>query len=291
MSLWQRIKGGLSGPPPEQPSPLQVLTAHIDAFVERVASLSPSGKRSLSVVQPEGQRVIAIEAGLSRIEISGDVSGLRVRLLPDSFFPGVVGRPSDKADELERAGLLRDESGCFAVSVDVPMGDASRDLAQRIERVLHEILEHPADRFYSVAIESVRTPENTELITNIEKLVKAQDFDSRRLVYQSFINGLFFVPLELPSDTRLPAGVRAWQKGGLVDKGEEWAVFSDEDALGRAGRSLSEVAVVSGIRIVRCAEAHGVAALKINPKSRIGGEFLRNEVWMICDYLRKLGVS
>ena len=62
-------------------------------------------------------------------------------------------------------------------------------------------------------------------------------------------------------------------------------------AVGSSWGTLSEVALVSGIRIARSAEAHGVAALKINPKSRIGGEFLRNEVWMMCDYLRKLGVS
>jgi hypothetical protein len=106
----------------------------------------------------------------------------------------------------------------------------------------------------------------------------------------AFINALLYLPLTSPDDASVPAGVRVSGRSGLVDKGEEWTVYSDEQAFARAGLEPSEVALVSGVRLIRAAEAAGIAALRINPSSRIGGEFLRNEVWMMGDYLRKIGV-
>jgi hypothetical protein len=239
------------------------------------------------VVQNAPPSLVAIDAGLSRLEVSRTADGLVLGLLPDVFFPGVVEFTPDRERVLVDLGMQRDDWGCF-VAAATPVEDLDAVVA-RVRRVLSDVLDRDAGLHFGVAIERERVPDNSELISSIQALVKAQDLDSRRLVYQAFLNALVYVPLDLPEDVGEPARVRPFVRGGFVDKGEDWAVYSDRQALERAQLTLREVALVPGIRVVQAGEAQGIAALKINPRSRIGGEFLRNELWMMGDYLRKIG--
>lgn len=293
MSLWQRIKGRAGRP--EEPTRRDVLAAHIDAFRERYAEASRNavrrgadGRLALSVLAQDRPSRVVVQLGLDRLELVATREGFSLRLFPDVFFPGSVDLGEDKRAVLGELGLCRDRAGCFATEFDADA--ASRSMCDAIEAVLFRVLDHGRDAFYGVSIEPERRPDNSDLIDSIQALVKARDLDARRLVYQAFINALLYVPLTAPEDRSLPARVRASSGGGLVDKGEEWTVYSDEDAFRRGGLGSEDVALVSGVRLVHAAEAEGIVALKINPRSRIGGEFLRNELWMMGDYLRKIGV-
>jgi hypothetical protein len=291
VSLWQRIKQRASRP--AEPTRRQVLEAHIEAFLERYLDVArearrSDGKLSLSVLGDGQPSRVVVEAGLDRLEVVARSRGLGLWLLPDAFLPGATELTAPKRTLLAQLGFARERGGQYASSFE-PRAQHTR-LCDALERVLFEVLDHPADAFYSVSIEPERVPDNSQLMASIQHLVKVRDLDARRLLYQAFINALLYLPLTSPDDASVPAGVRVSGRSGLVDKGEEWTVYSDEQAFARAGLEPSEVALVSGVRLIRAAEAAGIAALRINPSSRIGGEFLRNEVWMMGDYLRKIGV-
>lgn len=294
MSLWDRLRTGLSLTP-KDPEPVDILGAHLDAYLERyalpkLAQRKTSGQLSLTVVAEETVRVVVVESRLSRVEISGRQDELVVRVLGDSFLPGVKELTESKQKLLSDLGLRRETNSDFAFSWDLQQAGGSRQLARRIESLLVELLDHGADDVYSVAIEPQRSLDNSQLIDSIQQLVKRQDFDARRLVYQAFLNSALYLPVAPPAEQLAPTRVRPWRQSGMVDKGEDWAVFSDLEALLRGGMVPEQAQLVSGLRLVAAAEAHGIAALMINPKSRIGGEFLRNEIGMMGDYLRKLGI-
>jgi hypothetical protein len=289
--LWQRIKAKATAS--AEPTRREVLRAHVEAFVERYADAvraarrGPDGRLSLTVLSEAPSRVV-VEARLNRLEVVARARGLAVWLLPDAFFPGAVELTDDKRALLGRLGFARGHGGRYVATFD--SDPAIEKVCDAIEQVLFGALDHPTDAFYSVSIEPERVPDNSALIDSIRHLVKVRDLDARRLLYQAFINSLLYVPLTSPDDALVPAAVRASGASGFVDKGEEWSVYSDDEAFARAGLQPSEVTLVSGVRLVHAAEARGVAALRINPRSRVGGEFLRNELWMMGDYLRKIGV-
>lgn len=270
-----------------------MLAAHVEAFLERYAEAARTarradGKLSLAVVDHAQPSRVVVEAKLDRLEIVARRRGLGLWILPDAFLPGGSELTREKGALLATLGFERDAAGRYALAFDA--NAPTERVCDAVERVLCDVLDHPRDVFYSVAIEPERVPDNSALIDSIQQLVKVRDLDSRRLLYQAFINALLYVPLTAPEESQAPARVRVSARGGLVDQGDEWTVYSDEEAFMRAGLGPEDVTLVSGVRLVRAAEAQGIAALKINPRSRIGGEFLRNEIWMMGDYLRKIGV-
>lgn len=307
MSLWERLKESLAlgrgilvpSPGEQEATPLQTLEAHLEAFLERYppgvgteASRSVPHKHDAGVslsVLPAAERVVAVESGLSRIEVRHGKGGLRVSILADAFLPGWTKLGREKQQLFSEFEVERDERGHFVFLTKQGGPIALPVLARRIEVLLTEVLDHKHGEFYSVSIEAEREPDNAPLLESIRNLVKQPDLDSRRMVYQAFLNALVYVPLEFEAASMTAPGVRHWPASGKP-KDREWAVFTDEEALTRARLGRDSVIVASGLRVARAAEAEGIVALKLNPRSKVGGEFLSNEVTMMCDYLRKVGV-
>ncbi len=272
-----------------EPSPRENLEAHIEALRDRFgpASVSHSGG-PLKVVTTAGQYRVVVEAGLSRIEVhclANDEYGLSVPC--DALLAERPERARARSQRWVEFGLARDRSVHFAKVVRSPR-DAIRRTADEVERLLFELFEHPTGRFYSVAIEKETVPDAAQLLESIRQLVKTKDQDSRRQVYQNVINTRFYLPLCPNEDEHALPDVHSWHEP--MGQRPVWAVFTDFEALEDYRAQRDPYVVITGIRLVQAALAHRLGALKINPKSKVGGELYANELDAIGNYLRSIGL-
>ena len=153
-----------------------------------------------------------------------------------------------------------------------------------LHHALYAFMAHPEGAKYTVAIEPELVVENQELMGDIRTLVKQGDMESRRQVYQTFLNSRLYLPLAEATREAIPR-VKEWPSDSDA---LEWVVFSDREAVRQFG-AASHI-LVSGIRIVQSAIEAKVSSLRINPASRVGGELLGAELRTIADYLASIGV-
>lgn len=309
-AFWQRLLGRV-GIQPKEPTAKEVLVAHIVALLERApvpstAASQPNGegasnvegadarseKVHLSVVSETPSHVLKVEAGLFQLELRAtSLSQAVLRILGEGFFSeSIRRRPADELRSLFTSQKLErpTDSAHFQTLVSVGTPEARNQVADRIETLLQQLSSLPTGAAYSVSIELDRPPDNSELISSIKELAKSKEFESRRVVYQNIINAWFYLPVQRQAPTvELPA-VHPWPHE--FDGKPVWAVFTDLSAL-QAFRSQPEpYVVISGIRLVQAAVSEPVGALKINPRSRIGGELYAHELQTLGDYLTKLGI-
>ena len=292
MNWWNRIVGqlGLS----RQPSNLEILEAHLEALFERYAPARASSSiESLAVEPAAGVYRVVVEAGLSRIEVEAATPRMACILIPlDAFLThvqGAVGDPSAVQQLLHDEGLARRPgSGVLELVASTDGARAYRRIGERIESLLMSLFDHPVGTFYSVAIEREVNPENEELLEHIRVLARKNDMESRRLVYQSVVNARFWLPLQEADNEHLLPSVEHWPEP--FDDKPVWAVFTDAEALREHRSRVQPAVVVTGVRLVQALHAHGVGALKINPRSKVGGELYGSEIETLANYLRSMGL-
>ena len=284
-----------------EPTARETLEAHLAVLQEQYAApAAVAGKRQLGVAGAnQGYRVV-VEAGLSRVDVQCTAPDeLRVHLRGDAFLlPGAL-------DSAKRS-LLRDfemtwtrQEGAFSMVQAIRLPNSAQrserqarkkqlsQLAARIEVLLTELLRHPKGAHYSVAIEKQVPFDNSDFIQAVQKLVKTSDQKERRLVYQAFVNGWFFVPIEPVNEHLQVAPIQAVdaELGGKFT----WTAYSDAEAL-KQDKPNVDFVQASGIRVTQAAHAAGIAALKLNPASKIGGEFYGHELETLANYLKKRGI-
>src|SRR5690606_37656694 len=117
---------------------------------------------------------------------------------------------------------------------------------------------------------------------------RKNDMESRRLVYQSVVNARFWLPLREEDDEQLLPRVECWPEP--FDDKPVWAVFTDTEALREHRANVQPAVVITGVRLVQALHSHGVGALKINPRSKVGGELYGSEIETLANYLRSMGL-
>lgn len=269
-------------------SPKDILQAHLEALLEDPLAAPPSGNRlSLPMADAPGPRCLVLQLGLSRLEAylehnsvlrfetSGDA--LLLQVLPDETCCSLLAQL--KFGFHPKAGVLQGR-------VNVSTRKQRQTACSVLERVLVDLLENQAGGHYSVAIERQLKPDNRALVAQIKRLVLKRDMESRRLVYQSIVQGVFYLPVQTDNTPHCPPQPAPWK---LSDNGRPvWAIFSSADNLPKD--AAKAYILVSGIRLVQAAHAHDIGGLLLNPGLEFGGELYRHELDSLGDYLRTLGM-
>lgn len=272
--------------------PKQVLVAHLRELAQRSA---PRSAGALRVLDERGEERVAVEAGLTglkRVEIFCVGPNAFSVQVGSGCFLDSVDTPEEvkrRRVQLTELSLLRaSESKDFSVELEGDMSRLPERVAERVEQILVGLFEWPQDAFYSVAIERARRLDSEALLDSFRELAAKRDMETRRVVYQNIINSYWIVPFRATPDVLALAEVEAWPEplGGQP----VWAVFSDHDALEDVRTLDLPFEIVSGISVVRAAVRRKLGALKMNPKSKVGGELYAGELQTLSDYLDKVGV-
>ncbi len=280
----------------KEPSPSEVLEAHISALLERVGESAfnkgHSDKVHLNVVTAAPEYVLKVEAGLSQLHLfAAPDARVTLRIPGDSFFSASVQNLERERVRslLSSRGLERRKASAhFEAEFSAQDRAQRRQIAQHVETLLKELLGLAEDGAYAVSIERLVPLDNQELLESIRKLAKTREFEDRRVVYQNIINGWFYLPIRSEEDTLDFPEVHAWPHE--FHNRPVWAAFTDLEALRDFRHEPEPYIKISGIRLVQAAVAEGLGALKINPRSRVGGELYAHELDTLAEYLQKIGV-
>lgn len=278
-----------------EPTRRQTLEAHVEALRDRFGPAAKlASKGSLSVVNPAGSYRVVVESGLVRVEVHcQEEHRFAIRVPCDALLTEPPERVRARSRRWAEHGLVRgDQRPDFEKTVAPKptgdRGDVVERVADEVERLLFELFGRARDSYYSVAIEKEKPPDAEPLLDSIRRLVKSKDHDARREVYQQVINARFYLPLMPAREADQPPEVHAIPE--LFGGRPVWAVFTDLSALAAYRDEREPYVLISGIRLVQAALAHGLGSIKINPESRVGGELYRNELDALADYLRRLGL-
>lgn len=269
-------------------SPQEVLLAHIEALLKDPLAAAPgTSGPSLPMANSVGPRCVAVELGLSRIELyrDGDTQ-LRLETSGDALVLGTLPVEATRT-LLEELGVhFSERRGVLQGHLNVSTRRERKSACAIVARLLVQLLETEAGHHFSVALERERIPHNPELIEQIKQLVKQQDIESRRLVYQSIVQGLFYLPVRPPEQEHTPP--TPVPHDPTPGEAEVWAIYSDRDSLPK--QPSSPFIVISGIRLIQAAHVLDLGSLQLNPGAKFGGELLRHELQSVGDYLRTLGM-
>lgn len=276
-----------------EPTRRQTLEAHIEALRDRFGPASrAASKGSLSVVNPAGLYRVVVESGLVRVEVHClDEHRFAVSVPCDALLTEPPERAAVSGRRWADHGLFRaDQRPNFEKEVRLASGSKSLvvDVADEVEALLFDLFGRPRDSYYSVAIEKETPPEAEPLLDSIRRLVKSKNHDVRREVYQQVINGRFYLPLQPTLERDHPPSVHASPE--LFGDRPVWAVFTDLEALTAFRQDPQPYVLISGIRLVQAALAHGLGSIRINPESAVGGELYMNELEALANYLHRLGL-
>jgi hypothetical protein len=149
-------------------------------------------------------------------------------------------------------------------------------------------------RSYSVSIEKEPVPDPGAMLDSIRALVKVKDEASRRRVYEGLVNGAFYLPLRpVAGESEVgkePVGLEVDPWPEEFAGNPVWAVCTDTGALDDLRDERHPYLVISGVRLIGAARARRLGALKINPRSKIGGELYGGELLAIARYLERIAV-
>jgi hypothetical protein len=275
---------------PTEPTPRQVLAAHLRELAERCAPRAAAG--SLRLLDERGEQRVAVQVGLSRVEVFCQRPGAFLISLGSGCFLGADEAPGavkQRRKHLTDLALTRKrDSKDFTVVVEGQMPQVLDRVVQRVEQILQRLLHKPIDAFYAVSIEREPRLDSSVLLDSIRELANRRDLESRRIVYQNVINSHWLLPFKATPDVLALAEVEVWPE--RLGARPVWAVYSDHEALRDAREPELPYEVVSGIALVRAAVKRGLGAVKINPASKVGGELYANELQSLAGYLDRLRV-
>ena len=160
MSFWGKLLGRSA---PREPTCRESLEAHLEALRDRFAQPSdakPAQRPGLPVLNSEGvtqsggHHRVVVQTGLDRVEVSAPAPNrFSINVSCEGFLSETLAHAKQRRDRLARLTLSRSpDAASFSRDLALPAGGFSA-LAREVERVLFDLFEHPADIFYSVAIE------------------------------------------------------------------------------------------------------------------------------------------
>lgn len=275
------------------PTALETLAAHLRALLQDADARPPTAgaPARLPLVDPRGPRCVAVELGLSRVELykqpaegSGS-AGVRLEAYLDALL--LRGPEADDPEPLRAAGAQFDaERGTLSLSLPAGTRAEQRRACQTAHDWLVNVLEAGRGPHLSVALERRAQTANSELKAKVVELVRRKDAESRRVVYQQIVEGRFYLPVKAPPEGRLvpePAS-HADSLGGRA----VWAIYSDSEALSSSGHA--HALLLPGVRVVQLSQVYGLGALQLNPGASYGGELYAHELDSIAGYLATLGL-
>lgn len=287
--LLARFVRGAEAPTAGEANPAVLESARDDLEDERTRTNEAEGIQGAITPDAAAGYYLQVEAGLTHLRVVAERAGWVSLELPLDAFLLQRWTERELAERVAALGFAQGNHA-FQYTLQQPVAStkARRQFVRRIERVLHELLEQPPEALYSVTIERDRQLDNAPLLDSFRELARRRDMESRRLVYQGLINSRLLLPLDERSEGALFPAVetrRAEQAGH-----ESWVAFTDLDALRDYRNPPDPFVSVAGIRLVQAMRIRQISGLLLNPKSRVGGELLPNEIDMLADYLQSLGL-